>query len=80
MFGKEHKTGLPTTQTLKQKIQKFFNSKVGFWCPKDGSDYVFNNNVEKGQLIEVAVKAKLQNRRREETSLENKKAKNYCKP
>ncbi len=40
--------------------------------PKYGSEYVFNNSVEKGQLVEVAVKAKLANCRWEEKSLEEK--------
>ncbi len=61
LFGKEHQIDLPKLQRLKEKIQKFFGSKVGFWCPKYSSEYVFNNSVEKGQLVEVAVKVKLAN-------------------
>ena len=49
-----------------------FGSKVGLWCPKYGSEYVFNNSVEKGQLVEVAVRARLDNSRWEEKSLEKK--------
>ena len=46
-------------QSLKEKIQKSFGSKIGFWCLSSGSDYIFNNTVKKGQLVEVAVRAKL---------------------
>ena len=72
LFGKEHQTSSPKLQRLKEKIQKFFGSRVGFWCPKYGSEYVFNNSVEKGQLVEVAVKAKLANCKWEEKSTEEK--------
>ena len=57
---------------LKEKIQICFGSKVGFWRPKYGSDYLYNNSVEKRQLVEVAVKAKLGNCRWAEKSLEDK--------
>ena len=48
----------PKAQNLKEKIKKMFDHKIGFWCPKFGSEYVYNNTVEKRQLVEVAVRAK----------------------
>lgn len=53
--------GLQRTQRLKEKIQNFFGEKLGFWKASYGGELVFNNNLEKGQLIEVAVKAKIKN-------------------
>ena len=72
LLGQEHHVGIPKLQRLKEKIQKCFGSKVGFWRPKYGSNYLYNNSVEKGQLVEVAAKAKLGNCRQAEKSLEDK--------
>ena len=58
LFGEENQINLPITQRLKEKIKKFFGDKLSFWVPKHGSEYLFNNSVEKGQLVEVAVRAK----------------------
>ena len=74
LFGEEHQIGMPKLQRLKEKIKKQLGSKIAFWTPKYGSDYVFNNGIEKGQLVEVAVKAKLANSRWDEKSLEEKTA------
>ncbi len=53
--------GLQEMQRLKEKLQNFFGEKLGFWKASYGGELVFNNNLEKGQLIEVAVKAKIKN-------------------
>ncbi len=78
LFGEESEITLPPPppppprHRLKEKIKKSFGSKLGFWCPKSGSEYIYNNSVEKGQLIEVAVKAKLEKSRWEERTLGEK--------
>ena len=51
-----------SNQKLKERIQTRFGAKVGFWRPSYGSELLFNDNVDKGQLVEVAVRAKLANR------------------
>ena len=48
-------------QSLKEKLKRSFGSKIGFWRPHHGSDLIFNNTVEKGQLVEVAMRAKIAN-------------------
>ena len=48
-----------TAQKLKKRIQKAFGEDVEFWCPNYGSEYVFNNKIEKGRLIEVSVRSKI---------------------
>ena len=48
-------------QSLKDKLKRSFGSKIGFWRPRHGSDLIFNNTVEKGQLVEVAMRAKIAN-------------------
>jgi len=53
-------------------MQKCFGSKVGFWRPKYGGDYLYNNSDEKGQLLKKAVKSKLDNFRWAEKLLEDK--------
>ena len=63
---------LQRTQRLKEKIQNSFGEKLGFWNASYGGELVFNNNLEKGQLIEVAVKAKIKNQRWEDKSPEDK--------
>ena len=61
-----------TAQKLKEKIQNYFGEKVGFCRPSYGSELVFNNNIEKGKLVEMTVTAKLANRKWEEKTLEEK--------
>ena len=48
-------------RSLKDKLKRLFGSKIGFWRPRHGSDLIFNNTVEKGQLVEVAMRAKIAN-------------------
>ena len=48
-------------QSLKDKLKRSFGSKIGFWRPRHGSDLIFSNAVEKGQLVEVAMRAKIAN-------------------
>ena len=45
-------------QKLKKRIQKAFGEDVEFWRSNYGSEYVFNIKIEKGHLIEVAVRSK----------------------
>ncbi|CAB3979227.1 Hypothetical predicted protein [Paramuricea clavata] len=59
-------------QSLKDKLKRSFGSKVGFWRPSCRSDLVYNNTIEKGQLVEVAVKAKLANYREKNMEEKNK--------
>ena len=63
---------LQRTQRLKEKIKNYFGEKLGFWKASHGGEFVFNNNLEKGQLIEMAVKAKIKNHRCEDKSPEDK--------
>ncbi|XP_046862226.1 uncharacterized protein LOC124455617 [Xenia sp. Carnegie-2017] len=56
LFGAEHHLNSPKIQRLKDKIKKFFGSKVGFWFLKYGSEYLFDNIVEKAQLVEVLLR------------------------
>ena len=63
---------LQTTQRLKEKIRNRFGENLGFWNVSYGGELVFNNNLEKGQLIEVAVKAKTKNERWEDKTPEDK--------
>ena len=58
-------------QSLKDKLKRLFGSNIGFWRPSCGSDLVYNNTIEKGQLVEVAVKAKLANYREKTMEGEN---------
>ena len=48
-----------TAQKLKKRIQKAIGEDVGFWRPNYESEYFFNNKIEKGHLIEVAVRSKI---------------------
>ena len=41
------------------KVQSL--KEIGFWHPRHGSDLIFNNTIEKGQLVEVAMRAKIAN-------------------
>ena len=50
---------IPSVQKLKEKIKKNFCAKLVFWCPSHGSELVYNDSVEKGLLVEVAIRAKL---------------------
>lgn len=45
-----------TAQKLKKRI---LGEDVEFWRPNYGSEYVFNNKIEKGHLIEVAVRSNI---------------------
>ena len=72
LFGDVLETTLPSTQKLKEKLQKTFGSKIGFWLPSCGSELVFNDVVAKGQLVEVAVRAKLANQNWEDKKIEEK--------
>ena len=56
-FGKQGTT--LKVQSLKDKLKRSFGSKIGFLRPRHGSDLIFNNTVEKGQLVEVAMRAKI---------------------
>lgn len=49
-------------------------AQIVFWSPTTGSDYVFNNKVEKGQLVEVVARAKLSHSSWENKTLEEKVA------
>lgn len=56
--GKEGQFAMISNQKLKERIQ----TRFGFWRPSYSSELLFNDNVDKGQLVEVAVQAKLANR------------------
>ena len=60
--GEEGQVFMISNQKLKERIQTRFDVKVGFWRPSYGSELLFNDNVDKEQLVEVAVRAKLANR------------------
>ena len=63
---------LMTAQKLKEKIQNYFGESVGFWRPSYGSELMFNDNIEKGKLVEMTVRAKLANRKWEDKTPEEK--------
>ena len=63
---------IPSVQKLKEKIKKNFCPKLGFWCPSHGSELVYNDSVEKGLLVEVAVRAKLSKQNWEDKTLKEK--------
>ena len=72
-FGDEDRDVIvPKAQNLKEKLQRFFGNKIGFWRPSSGSELLFNDGVEKGQLVEVAVRAKLVNQKWDDKSAEEK--------
>lgn len=70
--GKEDQASVLSNQKLKERIQTRFGAKVGFWRPSYGSELPYNDNVDKGQLVEVAVRAKLANREWEDKTMEEK--------
>ncbi|CAB4038823.1 Hypothetical predicted protein, partial [Paramuricea clavata] len=53
--GDKDSVVLMTAQKLKEKIQNYFGERVGFWRPSYGSELMFNNNIEKGKLVEMTV-------------------------
>ena len=72
--GEEDHVSMISNQKLKVRIQTRFGAKVGFWRPSYGSELLFNDNVDKGQLVEVAVRAKLANREWDDKTVEEKTA------
>ena len=55
-----------------ERIQTRYGAKVGFWRPLYGSELLFNDNVDKEQLVEVAVRAKLANWEWDDKTVEEK--------
>ena len=72
LSGGEDNVVLMPNRKLKEKILNCFGEKVGFWCPSHGSELVFNNDIVKGKLVEMTVRAKLANRKWEDKTLEEK--------
>ena len=71
MFGEENLQSLKVL-SLKEKIQRSFGSKIGFWSPSIGSDYIFNNAVKRGKLVEMIVRPKHRDFRWQEKTVEGK--------
>lgn len=70
--GDKDSVVLMTAQKLKEKILNYFRERVGFWRPSYGSELMFNNNIEKGKLVEMTLRAKLENQKWEDKTLEEK--------
>ena len=44
----DHNVIVPKAKNLKEKLQRFFGNKIGFWRPSSGSELLFNDGVDKG--------------------------------
>ena len=71
-FSPEGDVTVLSAQKLKEKIQKNLCAKIGFWCPSHGSELVYNDSVDKGHLVEVAIRAKISKQKWEDKMLEEK--------
>ena len=65
-------------RTLKDKILQHFSGKVSFWSPKYGDAFLFNEAIEKGEIIEILFKKIEQSKSRKETTV-NDQIKNVAK-
>ena len=52
--GENHET--PTRRTLMDLVKKYFKDQIASWVPKTGPQFIFNDEVDKGHIIEVLVK------------------------
>lgn len=46
----------PTRRTLIDVIKKHFKDQIASWVPKSGPQFIFNDEVDKGHIIEVLVR------------------------
>ena len=47
---------IPYKRTLIQLVRQRFHDPIALWSPKYGGSFIFNNEVDKGQIIEVLCK------------------------
>ena len=43
----------PDVRTISDALKNNFGENIGFWKPSKGSSFIFNNRIEKGNLIEI---------------------------
>ena len=46
----------PDKRTIIEHIKKKFDTSIAAWSPKHGNSFIFNNNIEKGEVIEILLK------------------------
>eukprot|EP00794_Sanderia_malayensis_P011579 gene11579-12772_t len=54
-------------RTLRSKILSYFDERIGTWCPKSGGYFIYNKNVETGEIIEVGMRIKAKSQTVEES-------------